>query len=352
MDPNDTITDVEDESGMDESEDARKRTDTREQDAADDIGEGTGEEDTGTDTETIHHGEIVSAEEADRALAVNGGDTASLYAAYEPEDAEALKQAVRETKEVIMGGAVETGRALMRVKALVKHGKFEDLVALEFPTFKKRTAQNFMSMAAAADVAIDLFDVDGERKLLTYPQTVLYQVGDRDVPVDDRADIIDGMVHDRYESDGEILDAVRDAKERAKAEKRSAKGSTNDDGGKSAKAKADEPKETAAERKKRHADAMRRDSAYQLALCVVLDDDTDNEGDRTDIAQILSHYSDIGSGPKKKMTDEDHAMVSKTLFNVADAYMKSGMEAVEALKPVIPPEPTAKGKKAAVGGDD
>jgi hypothetical protein len=346
---------------QDHDDDARKRTDTREQDVTDDVAEDTGEGIGGgeedTDTETVHHGEIVSADEddrANRAIAINGGDSdevESLYADYEPEEAEELRQAVTEAKAVINTSAAEMGRALMRVKALVRHGNWEKWVALEF-NMSKRSAQNLISLATVANTALENFGHTGESKVLALPQTVNYQIGDRHVPPDDQAYIVDRVVHGEFASEDEILDAVRDAKERAKAERRSTKGSTDDDGSTRAKAKADEPKETAAERKKKLADAMRRDSAYQLALCVVLDGDTDNEGERTDIAQILSHYSDIGSGPKKKMTDEDHAMVSKTLFNVADAYMKSGMEAVEALKPVIPAEPVTKKSKAAVGGDD
>ena len=319
------------------------------------------DQDDGADLDTVHHGEIVTADEADRALAVNGAneELAAIYAAYDPEEAEALRQAIDETRQIIASSAVETGRALLRVKELTRHGEFEKLVSLEFKSVSKKTAQNLMSLATAVNTATALFGDDGERKLLSHPQTVIYEVGQKSVPVDAQSDIIGGIVHDEYETDEDILEAVREAKAKAKAERKSKSGGS--DGNGEGDGGSDEgPTETAAERRKRIADAKRTHSAFLLAASFINPAEDENGIEVPSADDVLSHYEEIGSGPKRKMTPEDHQLVSEMLFRVAQAHKKGGAAAVEKLKPVIPDELPAKGKAKAAskgkaktdGGDD
>lgn len=296
-------------------------------DGRDDAGDGV------DDGEVVGlNGEIVSADDAHRALAANGGDTSGLYAAYSPHEAEELRQAIRETRDIILGSAVETGRALSRVKALVKHGKFEDLVAVEFPMISKRTAQNLMNLAEAVEAALALYDTSGERKLLTYPQTILYEVGSK-MPDEARAEIVDGMINDKFESEDDILEAVREAKAQAKAERKSSKGGSEDDD-----EGADATKLTAAELKAQREDSQRRSSAWNLAVAIIAGTDDGGE-DRISVDDVLSRYGECVRSPKHAANEQDHAMVSRMFLAVAQAYKKGGIETANKLKPHVPDEP-------------
>jgi hypothetical protein len=321
--------------------DADYETVERDEDEGDDGRDDTGDGEFNDGDVGGLNGEIVSADDAHRALSTNGGAVSGLYAGYEPHEAEELRQAIRETRDIILGSAVETGRALARVKALVKHGKFEDFVAVEFPMISKRTAQNLMNLAEAVEAALALYDTSGEQKLLTYPQTILYEVGSK-MSDEARADIVEGMINDKFESEDEILEAVREAKEKAKAERKSSKGGSEggDEGDDDGAAKL-----TPTEMKAQREDSQRRSSAWNLAVAIVAGTDDGGE-DRISVDDVLSRYGECVRSPKHPANTEDHAMVSRTFLAVAQAYKKGGIDSANKLKPHVTDEPVKAAPKA------
>lgn len=297
-----------------------ERDDEDGEDGQDDGGDGEFDDGDGGLT-----GEIVSPEEADRALAVNSDNAAALYDAYEPEEAAELRSAVRYAKEVMAHSAVESGRALAQVKALVKHGNWNKWVSLEFG-MSMRTAQNFLSIARMADTAKTLFGPDGESKVMSLPQTVGYQVGDKYVHDEDREDIVGRIVHDEFENDDEILEAVQAAKEKAKAERKSRSGSGSGEGDGEDEGEDAGPKLTPAEAKAKREEAQRKLSAFNLAVAFLAGPDEGGE-DHISADDVLSRYGECVRSPKHPANGEDHAMVSRMLLSVAQAYKKGGIEA-------------------------
>lgn len=329
------ITDVEDENADENAIDGSNGNGDDEAD--DNVNDG---EDMAGSESGVLHGEIVSNDEAERALAIHGvsEEVEALYAEYEPEEASEIRQAVMEAKEVILGNAVETGRALSRVKSLVKHGKWEQWVKLEFG-MSKRTAQNFIALANVGDTTLELFGREEERKILSLPQTINYQLGDTYVPDDSRADIIEHIVNDEYSSEEEILDAIKEAKEAAKAERQSHKkgGESADGEGGGGDGSSEKPL-TTQEQIRLNKEANRKFAMWNAATSIA-----SGNPDIRGIAAAMN--SEMGTGPYHRMKPEEHQAFSEMLLKVLTAYLKDP-ESVEKLRPVVPPLPEPKVKKA------
>lgn len=315
--------------------------------------ETSGMDDTETNDadEVVHDGEIVSAEEAEHALTTNGngsGAVENFYASLGSEVATEVRGAAEDARSKMFDmrdNAVEAGRILNRVRNLLGHGQFGKWLKLEFGQ-TDRTARNLMSLANSADTAFQIAGHDAESKILALPPTVAYDLGANNLPDPDRNEIIEAIDRGDLKDPKEVRKVINERKAAAN-EKRGAEKAASGKGGKDGSGEGDGEGdgETFAERKKKHSEALRRSSAFSLAVSLVAGDEEGDEG-KTDAADVVSLYGEIGSGPKGKMTAEDHAATSEMIYKVAQAYAKGGMDAVNKLKPVVPDAPVAKGKKA------
>lgn len=351
MTENEHITDVEDMNddagnGNDFGDDA---------DRTDDIGDDVDQTDDIGDDETVHHGEIVTAEDAENALTANGGADA-FYAGLGSDVVSELRDAAasaklkmhdaRDIASEAVRVAAEAGRILNRVRGLLDHGKWNKWLKVEFGQ-TDRTARNFMSLAIAADTARELSGPEGEEKILALPQKLSYSIGTDNLPKEERTAIVSRIVSGELDKPKEIKDVVTDVKaevaaRKAEAEAGKGKKASGGEGGEEGEGDG----ETFAEKKKKYAAALRKLSAFNLAVSMVAaGDETEEDNEAPTASDIVAAFAEIGSGSKGKMTAEDHVMFSEMLAKVAAGWDKGGRDAVDKMKPVIPPEPVAKAKK-------
>ena len=338
IDENNT-TDAEHETVDDDARGGRK------QDDGDDVGGHGDGENEGLDEGAgdVHHGEIVPADVADRALMINGGDDSrdAFYATLDADVAAELRVAAEGAKTKMMGAtisALEAGRILNNAQEILKHGSFGKWLSLEFGK-TDRTARNLMSLATVADTALNLFGPEAENKILRLPVTVAYAVGADNVPDQAKTEIIERIVSDELDDNHDIMEAVKEAK----AVERQRREAEEEASGKRKKAGDEgEGEETFAEKKAKYEEANRRYSAFLLAVGLVV---SEEDGGTDAASDVTSRYSEILKGLKADKKAACHVMISETILNVAKAYEK-GMDAVNKLKPAVPDAPVAKAKKA------